>query len=349
MTIRYHQRGIRRIPDYVCQSRGIQNGEPKCQHIQGAALGEAIGALLIQTVAPVTLEVALAVQQEIESRSEESDRLRQQEVERARYESDLARRRFMQCDPDNRLVADSLEAEWNQALRTLADAQDRYEKQRHTDRAGLDEQQRAAIMALAQEFPRLWNDPRTPDRERKRMARLLIADVTLLKGADVRAQVRFNGGATHTLHVPRAKLNWMQRQTPAAIVAEIDRLLDDYTAGEIADQLNRCGRRSGEGRPFHTIMVVRICKCYGLKSRYERLRARKLLTMQEIGKRLKVQPCTIKIWRRAGLLAAHRYNDKGGYLFEHPGSDAPVKHQRHQAKRRGSNAASKRIVTPVHS
>jgi hypothetical protein len=96
-------------------------------------------------------------------------------------------------------------------------------------------------------------------------------------------------------------------------------------------------------------MVVRICKCYGLKSRYERLRARKLLTMQEIGKRLKVQPCTIKIWRRAGLLAAHRYNDKGAYLFEPPGANAPVKHQRHHAKRRGSKAASRRIVTPVHS
>lgn len=62
------------------------------------------------------------------------------------------------------------------------------------------------------------------------LARLLIADVTLLKGADVRAQVRFNGGATHTLRVSRAKLNWMQRQTPAAIVAEVDRLLENYTA-----------------------------------------------------------------------------------------------------------------------
>lgn len=95
-------------------------------------------------------------------------------------------------------------------------------------------------------------------------------------------------------------------------------------------------------------MVVRICKCYRLKSRYERLRAGKLLTMQEIAKRLNV-PCTIKIWRRAGLLAAHRYNDNGAYLFEPPGANAPVKHQRHQAKRCGGNAASKRIATPVYS
>ena len=91
-------------------------------------------------------------------------------------------------------------------------------------------------MALARDFPRLWNDPRTPDRERKRMARLLIADVTLLKGADICVQIRFNGGATHTLHVPLSMPAWILRQTPRAVVAEMDRLLDEYTEGETAEQ-----------------------------------------------------------------------------------------------------------------
>src|SRR5260370_21168037 len=105
----------------------------------------------------------------------------------------------MQVDPDNRWVADSLEAEWNQALRALAEVKERYEKQRQADRAGLDDEQRAAIMALATDFPRLWSDPHTPQRERKRMARLLVADATLLKGNELRAQVRFKGGAQRTL------------------------------------------------------------------------------------------------------------------------------------------------------
>lgn len=347
MTVRYHQRQTRQAPDYVCQRHGIQHGVPSCQHIPGAALDDAIGALLVRTCTPLTLEVALAVQQEIESRSEQGDRLRRQEVERARYESDLARRRFMRVDPDNRLVADSLEAEWNQTLHTLADAQDRYEKQRQVDRAALTDQQRATIMALAQDFPRLWNDPRTPDRERKRMARLLIADVTLLKSTDLRAQVRFNGGATETLHLPLPQPAWILRQTPAAIVAEIDRLLEDHTEGEVADLLNSKDSHSGWGRTFHTIMVVRLCKAYGLKSRYERLRARKLLTMKEIAKRLNVRPHTIKVWRRAGLLAAHRYNDKENYLFEPPGANAPVKYQ-HQAKSRGRFGVSRKTATPIH-
>lgn len=339
MTVRYHTQGQRRVPDYLCQRQGIQRAEPVCQQIHGGELDDAIGRLLVERVTPVTLEVALAVQQELEKRSEESDRLRRQEVEGARYQSDLARRRYMQVDPDNRLVADSLEAEWNAALRTLAQAQEHYEKQRQADRAGLDDQQRASILALAQDFPRLWNDPHTADRERKRMARLLIADVTLLKGTDVTVQVRFKGGATHTLQVPLPQPAWQLRQTPATVVAAINTLLDDYTDGETAELLNLQGLTSGGGQRFHSNMVARIRTAYALPSRYQRLRARGLLTLPEIGKRLDVVPDTVKVWRRAGLLAAHRYDDKGQCLFEPPGSDAPTKFQ-HQGKIRGRSATS---------
>lgn len=221
MTVRYHQRDLRTVPDYLCQSRRIQRGKPVCQQIPGSALDDAIGKLLIDTVTPLTLEVALAVQTELESRCDETERLRSHEVERARYQSDQARRRFMHVDPGNRLVADTLEAEWNQALRALADAKERYEKQRQSDRAGLTDEQRTAIMALATDFPRLWNDPHTPQRERKRMARLLIADVTLLKSSEVRAQLRFKGGATHTLTLPLPKSAWMLRQTPKLLLQRL--------------------------------------------------------------------------------------------------------------------------------
>jgi hypothetical protein len=348
MTIRYHMQGVRRVPDYMCQRQGIQRAEPLCQQIHGGGLDEAIGKLLVEMVTPVTLEVALAVQRELESRCDEGDRLRRQEVERACYETDLARRRYMQVDPANRLVADSLEAEWNAALRALAEAQERCEKQRQADHAGLDDKQRASIMALATDFPRLWNDPHTPERERKRMARLLIADVTLLKGTDLRAQVRFNGGATHTLHVPLPKPAWMLRQTPPTIVAEIDRLLADHTDGETAELLNRQGMISGEGKPFHRMMVARIRISYDLQRRYDRLRARGMLTLQEIAKCLDVKPDTVKIWRRAGLLAAHRYDDRGQCLFEQPGLGAPRKH-RHQGKTRGKSAASHANTNPPNS
>jgi hypothetical protein len=163
------------------------------------------------------------------------------------------------------------------------------------------------------------------------MARLLIADVTLLKGADIRAQVRFNGGATHTLHLAPPKSAWELRKSAPAVVAEVDRLLETHTEAEIAELLNRKGLTSGMGKRFHRLIVRRIRSVYGLKSRYTRLRARGLLTIPEMAKRLRVCQTTIKIWRRAGLLTAHRYDDKDQYLFERPGADAPVKYQ-HQDK-----------------
>lgn len=327
MTVRYHTHGIRRVPDYVCQRDGIAHAEPICQIIVGGELDAAIGKLLVEAVTPLTLEVALAVQKELESRSEESDRLRMQAVEQARYESDLARRRYMRCDPDNRLVADSLEAEWNLALRAQTAAQELYDKQRQADRA-LDDVQRASIVELAKDFARLWNDPHTADRERKRMARLLIADVTLLKNTEIRAQVRFNGGATQTLHLPLPKPAWMVRQTPAAVVDEIDRLLQEYTDSEVADLLNGQNLLSGGGKPFHRLIVRKIRITYSLASRYERLRLRGMLTQEELAQHLNVSIATIKRWRLLGLLQAHRYDERGEHLYEQPNDDTPIKHQR---------------------
>lgn len=340
MTVRYHQWSKQTRPTYVCQHMGIETARPICQSISGAGLDQAVGKLLVEMITPMTLELALKVQKELESRSVEHDTMRRQEVERARYECDLARRRYMQVDPDNRLVADSLEAEWNEKLRVHEQANERYQKQRDDDPSGITDKQRASIISLAKDFPRLWNDPRTPERERKRMARLLITDVTVRKGADITAQIRFNGGTTHTLHLELPKQSWQLHQTPSAVVELVDQLLGDYTDAEVASQLNTRGMRSGWGHEFNQTIVRRIREQYHLQSQYERLRARGLLTKQEIAERLDVQPDTIKKWRRAGLLRAHRFTGRGECLFELPDATSPVKHQ-HQGKKAALSAASK--------
>jgi DNA invertase Pin-like site-specific DNA recombinase len=340
MTVRYHQWGKQTRPTYMCQHMGIETGRPICQSISGVGLDQAVGKLLVEMVTPMTLELALQVQKELESRSAEHDTMRRQEVERARYECDLARRRYMQVDPDNRLVADSLEAEWNEKLRAHEQANERYQKQRDADAAGITDKQRASIISLAKDFPRLWNDPRTPDRERKRMARLLITDVTVLKGANITAQIRFNGGTTHTLHLELPKQSWQLHQTPSAVVELVDQLLDVYNDVEVASQLNTLGMRSGWGHEFNQAIVRRIREQHHLQSQYERLRARGLLTKQEIAERLDVQADTIKKWRRAGLLRAHHFTGRGECLFEIPDATSPVKHQ-HQGKKAALSAASK--------
>lgn len=335
MTVRYHTRRGIQYPEYVCQREGIDTATAKCQSIPGAGIDQAIGELLVHTVTPVTLEVALKVQAELEARIQEVDVLRRVRVERARQEADLARRRFMAIDPGNRLVADVLEAEWNGKLRGLHEAQEELEQRQQQDRQSLSDEQRNQVLALAADFARLWNDPHTPQRERKRMVRLLIEDVTLTKGAQISAGVRFRGGATRSLSLPLAQPAWQLRQTSSQIITEIDTLLEDYTEAQIACRLNERGHLSGEGKPFHALMVQRLRRDYGLKKRYDRLRDAGLFTLQEIASLLKVSTSTIKRWRRHGLLRVHTYNDKGECLYEHPGDDPPVKAQgRKLAQRR---------------
>jgi DNA invertase Pin-like site-specific DNA recombinase len=327
MMVRYHTRQTKIVPEYVCQRDGADHIVSVCQHVFGEHLDQAISQLLIDTVTPLALEVTLSVQQEIQAKLEEVDRLRKKQVERARYEADLAQRRYLHVDPANRLVADSLEADWNNKLRALNAAQEQYEEQCKMDRAAVSEQQRASIMALAHDFPRLWQNPKTPDRERKRLVRLLLEDVTLIQNEQITAHVRFKGGITKTLTVPRPLNSWQTKMTPAEVVAEIDRLLDQHTETEIAGILNERGIRSGDGKPFNSRAVARVRRNYQLKSRYDRLREKGLLTIEEMANRLKLSQLWVRAWGANGLLKAHPVNDKNICLYEDPGPDPPRKAQ----------------------
>ena len=328
MTVRYHRRHGGLWPTYVCQRQGIAHGEPICQSVPGRGLDVAIGRVLVETVTPLTLEMALTVQQEIQARCEETDRLHRRAVECARYEADLARRRYLQVDPANRLVADELEAQWNRALQQVVDAHATYDRHRQADRVGVDAEARARILELATDFPRLWYDSHTPDRERKRMVRLLLEDVTVVKTTDgLTVHLRFRGGATTTLTLARALNAWQLRETSTEIVALIDQLLDQHTDDGVAKMLNARGYLSGTGQPFHGGIVQHIRHEYQLRSRYARLRSRGLLTRDEMADALNVHPDTVKIWGRHGLLRRCVSNDKGECLYELPGPDAPTKMQ----------------------
>ncbi|MFH0944133.1 MAG: recombinase family protein [Planctomycetota bacterium] len=285
MSVRYHHLPSGLKPQYFCVNRGPTMSESPCQIIDGAGVDRALGELIIEVFQPAALEVAVAVQEEVKGRLEESDRYRRRTVERAQYEADLSRRRYMKVDPDNRMVADSLEAEWNEKLRAVGQAQQDYEEQRAADESVLTAEARGRIANLAEEFPALWRDPRTPARERKRMLALLIEDVTLTRKEQIAVQIRFRGGATRTLEIATPLNAWQRRSTNPKVVRLIDELLHEHTDAQVAEILRGQNLVTGAENPFAGINIAWVRKRYELKSFKQRLVERGMISMEELCRR----------------------------------------------------------------
>jgi hypothetical protein len=291
----------------------------------------------LKTVTPLNINITIAIESELKSRISEQDQLQQKQVERAKYEADLARRRFMQVDPDNRLVATSLEADWNERLREHKVELEDYEKQKKNNYSILAQNQIEDIRRLAKDFPKVWHAKSTSNKEKKRLTRLIIEDVTLLRSKQIILQIRFKGGKSTTLHLPLPLSSNELRKTDETVIKEIDKLLSHYILSEVATELNKQGYRSGCGKKFHYKIVYLISKKYGLKTRYDRLRESGLMTADEVSAMLNVKVSTIKKWRLNGLLKYKVYNEKRGCLYEIPGDDAPVKHKSKYVKMKENN------------
>ncbi|MHB1771730.1 MAG: recombinase family protein [Acidimicrobiales bacterium] len=318
MTVRYHTGAGHALPTYLCQRAGIETATAICESLPGAGIDAAVSALLVSEMTPMALEVALSVQDELESRAAEANTLRRSQVERARHAAEAARLRYLSVDPDNRLVAASLEADWNDALRELSRAGEDYERQ-NANAGALSDEARAAIAALASDFPALWTDARTPDRERKRMVRLLVDDVTLARAdSTIAVHVRFKGGQATTLSLPAPLPAGLARKTPDAVVAEVDRLLEYHTDAGVAVALNNAGVVSGTGQPFHKGIVLHIRITYGLGSHAERLQQRGLVGLAEAAATMGVSTSTVKNWHHEGRIVGERSNDKGECLYQVP-------------------------------
>ena len=321
---------------YVCDRASGAKDAPYCQSIAGRPVDEAVGRRVAERMTPAAVELALEIRSEIEARQEEADQLRCRAMERAQVEADLAERRFMRVDPNNRLVADTLEADWNNKLRALAKAREEREQARREDQFVLDEAVRDRLRTLTTDFQRLWADPTTSNRERKRMLAHVIEDVTLIKlpGEGItRIHVRFKGGKTETLMTLNPKSSAQQIKTPPKIVELVDQLLDHHVYSKIAAILNERGfRPGGSARPgrgadgFTAKRVAYLLHTYGLCSRYDRLRKRGMLNRKEMAERLGIHELTVERWAKYGIIKAHLYNDNGWQLYEVPGPNLPTKH-----------------------
>ena len=316
MTVRYHQRGGQRIvPDYLCAHKSIERGEPPCQRIPGAGLDRAIGALLVEHVTPEVVALTIEVQDELVNRAAEAQRLRHLQVERAHYEADLAHRRYLKVDPDNRLVATVLEAEWNTKLRELEEARAIEAQYNQSDQHQVSAQEREETGEVPERFRQFWNDPKTTVRQRKRAVRLVIEDVTVHKADQIVAHIRFKGGATQTITVLLPPPFAQSRLTQPETLAAMDQLLEAYTDAEVAAQLNEQGYRTFDGLLFQGTHVYQLRRHHRLADRYARLRAQGMLTAEELAPSYGVTAQTIWRWYRQGRIVGARYNDRGSCLF----------------------------------
>jgi DNA invertase Pin-like site-specific DNA recombinase len=327
MRTRYRDHRGRLESWYVCDRATDARAEPNCQSLAGPSIDEAVGVLVAEKMTPAAVDLALEIRTEIEGRYEEADQLRCRAIQRGQVDADLAQRRFMMVDPNNRLVADTLEAEWNDKLRVLAKARDERERERREDQVVIDDELRDRLAAMTTDFQLLWRNPSVSNRERKRMLAYIIEDATLIKvprEGTTKIHVRFKGGYTQTLTTTNPRPSWQKVKTPAEIVQLVDQLLDHNFYAEIADILNSRGLHPGgsgwpgrQGEKFTRLRVQYIVHAYGLRCRFDRLRARGLLTKKEIAARLGIHEATVTSWVKHGIIKAFAYNGHA-WLYQMP-------------------------------
>jgi excisionase family DNA binding protein len=237
-------------PSYDCSSRRDQLTTPSCRSVAAACVDAAVAGALLNALTPGQVALALSAAGEVAGRHQRASRAAELAVERARYDADRAERAFCAVEPENRLVARSLEARWEARLAALAEAEQALQAARDTlpplpSRDDLEK--------LAADLPALWNAPTTSARDRKRLLRTLIADVTVLPGPDrgkARIGIRWHTGATDELTIERPAHSGTARRTPAAAVELVKRLGPTTSNDELVTRLNAAGHRTGHGRPF---------------------------------------------------------------------------------------------------
>jgi DNA invertase Pin-like site-specific DNA recombinase len=249
-------------PAYECSSRADRLTTPTCRSVTAATVDHAVAECLLAALTPHEVGLALAAADQVADRRHRASRAAELAVERARYHADRAERAFHAVEPENRLVARSLETRWEARLAALAEAE-------QTLAAVTDTlpplPSRAELEALAADLPGLWHAPTTSHKDRKRLLRTLIADITLLAEPDqdmVRIGIRWHTGAHDQLRVRREVHPGTAKRSPSPAVELVHDLGPTTPTQELADILNARGFTTGTGREFDIKAVQWIRHAY---------------------------------------------------------------------------------------
>jgi hypothetical protein len=314
LTVRYTGNGGI-YPCYLCNRlRRDGSASKDCMSFRCDLLDAAIAEEVLKALQPAEIELALAALQELESRDRTISRQWQMRLERAEYEAALAERRYQEVDPSQRLVAGTLERRWNDALLQLEDLKKQAAEFLRQEARVATPEQKAQVLALARDLPRVWHAPTTQAKDRKRMLRLLIKDITVEKPPrpkQLLVHIRWQGGACTDICVQLPPNIADRVRYPVAVVERVRHLAQSLPDGDIASRLNQEGQVSALGKPFTGSMIQWI------RYRYQIPRARlvrpKELTVQQVAELFRVSPNVVYYWIDRGVIEARRLNAGSPY------------------------------------
>lgn len=307
-----HYQGANSTPGYHCANRTLVNGRgERCLSVGGVQIDQAVTAAFLAALAPAGVQAALAAAEALEADHDAALGQWHRQVERARYEAARAERRYLAVDPDNRLVARGLEADWEARLAALADAEAELARREAARPRSLDERERAALAALGDDVGRVWSAPTTTDRDRKELLRSLLEEVRVdVHREERRAELtlRWRGGASTEFAVELRGANQPANRTDEDTIALVRRLAVHYPDATIAGILNRQSRRSATGQRF-TATIVQGLRHHWHIPRHQQPAERpdgELVTVADAARQLGVVASTIHRWLGDGFIAGEQ-------------------------------------------
>lgn len=310
MSVGYHNNG--REARYLCWQLATTFGEPRCQSVSAQPVDGFIAELILAALAPSAIDVSLQLAEDIELERIERQRHWAQRLERVRYETTLARRRYEAVDPQNRLVARTLEREWETALAAEQALQREHERELARQPARLQAGEIEAIRRLAEDVPALWHAPTTTPIDRQMIARLMLEQVAVRVEANSEhvAVICDWAGSVQTHHTFIRPVRRFEQ------LRGFDQLLDTIrnlrqqgcSAGIIAEQLNAAGWRPPKRTAFEASMVQRLIFRHKLSQERPiwtnnvQRKAGAEWTLHEAAARLGIHRHTAYHWVRQGRL-----------------------------------------------
>ena len=279
-----------------------------------ALLDTAVSGRVLTVLQPAELEVAEEALRQLEHRDTAMSAQWRMRLERAEYEAQLAQRRYEEVDPSNRLVAATLEQRWNDALVGLEEIRTQFADFQREEALVVTPEQRARVAALAHDFPRLWRAPTTRAKDKKRILRLLIKDITVERFGERKTavlHVRWQGGACEDLRVTLPANIADRLRYPDEVVDRVRKLARERTDEHVAAALNREGRRSAKGGAFNASMVRWIRHKHRIPAPvFQRPGER---SVRQVADELGVSRSVVYYWIDRGVLRARRRNNGSPY------------------------------------